>query len=159
MKRNHKQFVVVLLVALFVFVLGSCAKFEGTQTTVQIGSDTYDAYVFDDLDQLKASLHYIENDLYGDLRLGSFDEEFDSEKQTKLSWDVNSVFSKPDYNSVRKNVVVIKKVIRHTVGSTNYGYYTQIRYTESGGIRIYVWNPDQGLYSDPWDFDFGCSVD
>lgn len=34
MKRNHKSLVVVLFVALFVFVLDSCAKFEGTNATV-----------------------------------------------------------------------------------------------------------------------------
>lgn len=159
MKKNKlKSVFVFFFAALFVFVLSSCGTFEGNVASVQIGSYTYDAYVFDNLDQLKASLKYIEDDLYGDIRLGSFDEEFD-EGKASLTWDDDSTASKPVYSAVGKKVVAMRKEIHHTVSSTNYGYYTYVTYTATGGIRIFVYDDTKGYYSEPWDFDFGCDVD
>ncbi|MCR4789594.1 MAG: hypothetical protein K5839_00785 [Treponemataceae bacterium] len=158
MGKNLFKTIFISLLALSVFAFTSCGHLEGDKTTVTINGRTEEAFVFDSLDQLKESLTYIEDYFYGQIRLGNYDEEFDQEK-TKLTWDLESTVSKPDYNSVRRNVVSIKKIINTTVSSSDYGYYTYVRYTTTGGIRIFVYDETKGIYSEPLDFDFGCDVD
>ena len=156
-----KRKVLLVLMAVVLAVVGftGCAgSLLGDVEEVSMKYGSQKVYVFDSTDKLAKSLGAIEKKEYGQITFGGFEKEFNSQKDSNITYEKEDD-SGLNYAEIGRPVVAFKQNIRHVQSSSSLGMgYVMEKYTLTGGVRIYVWSDSEQRWSDPWDFDFGCKV-
>ncbi len=151
------KFITTLALAL-VFLSGCKFDFEGsTVTVINVKGKEVPAYLFENLDQLKNSLNYIEKKEYNNFHFDGSSSSFEKwlSKEAFVWKDEKTSSIKSTREEMGYDVIAIASKVWHTESSYGdgweRGYYT-------GGIAVYVWSEEKNVYSEPRVFDYGCSV-
>ena len=151
-----KKLSVFMTIAVVALGLSSCKfNFDGKKESVVINGTKQSAYTFNKLSEVRSSLKYLEDDMWGQISFGNdAQKDFDKEKD-KITYDYTTTITGTD-----KKVVVVKQKIFHETSRTSLGGgYSMARGTYTGGMKIYVFDEVQDKWSDAWYFDFGCKAD
>lgn len=153
-----KKYLFAVIAAVMVMTLCGCANtFQGTVSDYKWHEHT--VYVFDSLDDLKASLKYIIKTEYGQIPLNNgMEKKFDEAIKTitfKKENNENYSTLYPDFSQINGNIMAFATTSFHRTGGNAYvstGYRT-------GCVEFFVYDPDIDTISEAIDIDSGCSVD
>ena len=104
-----KKLSVFMAIAVVALGLSSCKfNFDGKKESVVIDGTKEKAYTFNKLSEVRSSLKYLEDDMWGQISFGNdAQKDFDKEKD-KITYDYTTTITGTD-----KKVVVIKQKIFH----------------------------------------------
>ena len=158
MKKSSFTLILTLLAGL---MLSGCVfDLAGSEITYKNNNGENTAgYGFHSMDQVKSSLLYIVNKEYGDFKIGGYDSEFDQWlSEQKFTYSATEYVAASTYDETGYKIVATPSKYFHETSSTDYSLYTVKKGYYTGGLAIYIWDENEGRYSDGNIFDFGCDV-